>query len=181
MILMKKRILVILAMVLSLYILVTFLPQRNFLFSFQKKSLHRDFQAMTEALNNKDFDLFMSFSPDLLVQSVGGKDKFRMYLQMYEDGKEETGILLKGSQLDSILQFHYTGMECQALLREISFFGNQDTAFRTNNYLMGFKPLFGNWQFVTLRDFDFKELRKVMPTLSARFIEDLEKLQNRRQ
>jgi hypothetical protein len=177
---MKRRIVFIISILLTAYILFILLPLGNFVFSFQNKSLHRDFQTMSESLVNRDFDIFMSFSPDLLVQSVGGKDKFRMYLELYEEHKENTEFLLKSSQLDSILEFQYKGLETQALFREISVFGNADTSFKTTNYLMGFKPLLGNWKFVSIGKLDYEELRKIMPSLSVNFREDLQKLNNRR-
>jgi hypothetical protein len=132
-------------------------------------SVGGDLETMMEAFVEKDYETYIDFTPSLIIQSIGGKQKYREFLDLYYDHLESSNLRIRGSILDSIIQFQYSGLESQVLLIQKTDFEGVDTSFYQMNYLLGFKPLLGSWQFMNIKEFNLEDIRKIAPSLSIRF------------
>ncbi len=170
---MKKRLysktLYLLFLIFGIVILYLILRIGELPYMDNTLSVGADLEKMMEAFVEKDYETYIDFTPAIIIQSIGGKQKYREFLDLYYDNLESSNLIIKGSRLDSIIQFQYSGLESQVLLIQKTDFEGVDTSFFQMNYLIGFKPLLGSWKFMNIKEFNLEEIRKVAPSVSIKF------------
>lgn len=130
------------------------------------EAIKRDASSMADALRERDYEEFMSYSPTIIIEGVGGKDAYLEYVKMLYDDLDEQGLEVHDIKFGEIEQLIRNNGETQAVLsQELILKSNMKMDTIQSTLIAVKKRNSDRWLFMTANDRSWEDMKKIYPYL----------------
>lgn len=130
------------------------------------EAIKSDASSMADALIKKDYEEFMSYSPAIIIEGVGGKDAYLDYVKKMYDDFDEQGIKIHDIKFGEIKQLSRKNGETQAVLSQELFLRSNIKMDTVQSTLIAVKKRDSDrWLFMTANNRSWEDMKKFYPYL----------------
>lgn len=134
--------------------------------SHANEAIKKDASSMADALRERDYVEFMSYSPTIIIEGVGGKDAYLDYVKKMYDDFDEQGVKIHDIKFGEIEQLIRNNGEAQAVLsQELILKSNMKMDTIQSTLIAVKKRNSDRWLFMTANDRSWEDMKKIYPYL----------------
>ncbi len=163
----------ILPTLLSVGIVAYFITS-TFHFDFKSKDqsalepkIKEDINKMGSCMLKSDFDCFLSFSPPLLINAYGGKEKLQEVISHTINLQKQKGVIYQNIEFSKIDQIYSDGSQYQAIIHQDIHLSDKGIHQIEKQKLFAISYDDGDhWFYLNLTGMDINRIKQIIPNLN---------------